>query len=47
MKKRKLNSKNPKYWSKEKLEGPKIKKKILMCTAPHNVKVYGIWYEND
>ena len=29
MKKRKLNSKNPKYWSKEKKEGPKIREKIL------------------
>ena len=45
MKKRKLNSKNPKY-QKEDNEGKKIKKRILMCTAPHNVKVYGVWYEN-
>tara|TARA_R110002012_G_scaffold14544_4_gene59875 strand:+ start:92 stop:235 length:144 start_codon:yes stop_codon:yes gene_type:complete len=47
MKKRKLNSKNPKYWSKKKLEGPRIKKKILMCTTHNNVKVYGVWYEKD
>ena len=46
-KKRKLNSKNPKYWSKDKINGPVIKKRILMCTAPHNVKVYGVWYENN
>ena len=44
-KKKKLNSKNPKYWSKEKLQGPKIKKKVLMCTTHNNVQVYGIWYE--
>lgn len=46
-KKRKLNSKNPKYWSKEKLAGPKVKKKILMCTTTTGVKVYGVWYENN
>ena len=45
MKKRKLNSKNPKYL-KEDNNAPKIKKKVLMCTAPHNVKVYGVWYED-
>ena len=46
MKKRKLNSKNPKYWPKDQREGPKIKKRILMCTTHHGVKVYGVWYEN-
>lgn len=46
-KKRKLNSKNPKYWSKDKREGPKIRKKVLMCTTPTNAKVYAVWYEND
>ena len=46
MKKRKLNSKNPKYWSAEKKDGPTIKKKLLMCTTHHGCKVYGIWYEN-
>ena len=45
-KKRKLNSKNPKYWPQEMKEGPKIKKKILMCTTQNNVKVYGVWYKN-
>ena len=45
MKKRKLNSKNPKYWSKEKQEGPKIKKKNLECTTKNGVKVYSVWYE--
>ena len=33
MKKRKLNSKNPKYWSKEKLKKPKIKKKVPLGTT--------------
>ena len=46
MKKRKLNSKNPKYWSKEKQNGPRIKKKVLMC-KPKVAKVYAVWYEND
>ena len=45
-KKRKLNSKNPKYWSAEKKEGPKIRKKILSCVTSNKVKVYSIWYEN-
>ena len=43
-KKRKLNSKNPKYHTKDKNEQVE-KKRILMCTAPHNVKVYAVWYE--
>ena len=46
MKKRKLNSKNPKYL-KEDTDAPKIEKKILMCTTPNKVKVYGVWYKND
>mgnify|MGYP003662453699 FL=1 len=45
-KKRKLNSKNPKY-HKVDTNAPKIKKRILMCTAPHGVKVYGVWYEDN
>ena len=32
-KKLKLNSKNPKYWPKDKLEGPKIKKRVHSCDA--------------
>ena len=47
MKKRKLNSKNPKYMDKSQLNGPKIKKKILMSTTHHGCKVYGVWYENE
>ena len=44
-KKRKLNSKNPKYQEKDKNEKVE-KKRILMCIAPHKVKVYGVWYED-
>jgi hypothetical protein len=33
-KKRKLNSKNPKYWTKDKTEGPVIKKRVHVCDAP-------------
>ena len=43
--KKKLNSKNPKYL-KEDTNAPIIKKRILMCTAPNKVKVYGVWYED-
>ena len=51
-KKRKLNSKNPKYWSKDKVEGPKIKKRVLSSQGPNkntNVKFKceGIWFENN
>ena len=44
-KKRKLNSKNPKYWDKSLLKEQKIKKKIHACTTPQGAKVYAIWYE--
>jgi|TARA_R100000482_G_C5092311_1_gene131465 hypothetical protein len=44
MKKKKLNSKNPKYM--EVKDEPKIRKKILMCETK-GVKVYGVWYENE
>ena len=44
-KKRKLNSKNPIY-QKVDDNAPKIKKRKLMCTAPHKVRVYGVWYED-
>ena len=46
MKKTKLNSKNPKYWSKDLIKEPKIKKKILAC-QPKGVKVYAVWYEQE
>ena len=44
MKKRKLNSRNPKYWDKSQLTGPKIKKRKLFCEVK-GIKVYGLWYE--
>tara|TARA_R110002110_G_scaffold169080_1_gene370813 strand:- start:1389 stop:1586 length:198 start_codon:yes stop_codon:yes gene_type:complete len=57
-KKRKLNSKNPRYITQEKKDGPKIKEKKLMCNVPvrnvngelikgKTIPVYGLWYEND
>ena len=47
MKKKKLNSKNPKYWDKSLLKEPKIKKKVHNCTTHNGVKVYAIWYEQE
>ena len=57
MKKRKLNSKNPKYWDKSRTEGPGILKRIHMCDAiirnaqgkPTGDKaaVHGVWYKED
>ena len=44
MKKKKLNSKNPKYWSKEKLKTPKIKEKRPLGTTG---KVFAVFLEND
>ena len=44
MKKRKLNSKNPKYMDKNLVKESKIKKKILMG-EPKGIKVYAVWYE--
>ena len=57
-KKRKLNSKNPKYWAKTKDDSPTIKEKKLMCNIPlrnsngeliegKTIPMYGIWYEED
>jgi len=43
-KKKKLNSKNPKYWDKSLLKKPKIKKKVLYNEV-NGVKIYGVWYE--
>ena len=43
-KKRKLNSKNPKYWDKSQLNQPKVKKKVHSCTTPNGCKVYAVWY---
>ena len=46
MKKRKLNSKNPKYRSSSENKERKVIKRVLMCTTPVGCKVYGVWYEN-
>ena len=46
MKKRKLNSKNPKYQDQTKIKEQVVEKKVLMCTTHNNVKVYGVWYKN-
>jgi len=57
-KKRKLNSRNPKYMTQEKKDGPKIKEKKLICNIPvrnsnrdiiegKTIPMYGVWYEND
>ena len=47
MKKRKLNSKNPKYMDKSLLKEPKIKKKVHACTTKQGVKVYAIWNDEQ
>ena len=43
-KKRKLNSKNPKYWDESQLNVKPIKKKILYKEVK-GCKVYGVWYK--
>ena len=43
-KKKKLNSKNPKYWDKSLLKEKPIKKKILYNEV-NGVKIYGVWYK--
>tara|TARA_Y100000361_G_C10943878_1_gene230182 strand:+ start:335 stop:472 length:138 start_codon:yes stop_codon:yes gene_type:complete len=43
-KKRKLNSKNPKYMDKSLVGELPIKKKVLFCEVK-GAKVYGVWYE--
>ena len=42
-KKRKLNSQNPKYWDKSRLNEPKIKKKLPLGTTN---KVFAVFLEN-
>lgn len=55
-KKKKLNSKNPKYWDKSQTLEKPIKEKKLMCNAAirsgsktivsdKKVPVYAVWYE--
>ena len=43
-KKKKLNSKNPKYMDKSLLNDKPIKKKVLYNEVK-GCKVYGVWYE--
>jgi len=45
MKKKKLNSKNPKYMDNSEVSTPKIKEKKLINTTD-GVKIYTIRYEN-
>ena len=44
MKKRKLNSKNPKYWDKNLVTGPVIKKRKLMKEGD-GFKMYFVYYK--
>ena len=44
MKKRKLNSKNPKYWDKSLVTGPEIKKKVLVQSTD-KFKMYFVHYK--
>jgi hypothetical protein len=57
-KKRKLNSKNPRYQAKTTDNSPTVKEKKLLCNVPvrnsngdimegKTIPMYGIWYEND
>ena len=45
-KKKKLNSKNPKYWDKSQLKEPKIKEKRLIRDIGI-AKIYAIFLENN
>ena len=44
-KKRKLNSRNPKYMDKSQLNTKEVLKRKLICTTHHGCKIYGIWYK--
>ena len=44
MKKRKLNSKNPKYWDKSQINGPEIKEKRLVKEG-NGFKMYFVYYK--
>ena len=44
MKKRKLNSKNPKYMDKNQLIGPEIKEKVLVQST-NKFKMYFVYYK--
>jgi|TARA_Y100000592_G_scaffold100210_1_gene179199 hypothetical protein len=45
-KKRKLNSKNPKYMDKSQLKEQKVKEKRLISNVD-GVKIYATFYEDD
>ena len=42
-KKRKLNSKNPKYWPKPPKEEQEKEVRKLLCEIPGKAKVYGVY----
>ena len=42
-KKRKLNSKNPKYWPQKPVAEQKQTEKRLLCVIPGKAKVYGVF----
>ena len=44
MKKRKLNSKNPKYWDKSQVTGPEIKKRKFIKEVK-SCKMYFVYYK--
>jgi len=44
MKKKKLNSKNPKYMDTSQLNEKQVIKRVLMKEVK-GVKVYGVWYK--
>ena len=55
-KKRKLNSKNPKYWPKSKTEKPIIERRTKICNVPlrnasgkktgDTVRAWGVFYKD-
>ena len=45
-KKKKLNSRNPKYWNKSQLKEQKIKERKLIADVK-GVKVYATFFEDD
>ena len=45
MKKKKLNSTNPKYWSKDKVVEKPIREKILL-SQKGKVKIYAVFEKN-
>ena len=44
MKKKKLNSKNPKYMDKSQLTAKEVTRRVLIKDVK-GVKVYGVWYK--